>query len=553
MAELLETGQPVRTATLAVGPHGEPAEYETVYAPVDEPDGRGVCIVAVDVTEARRRDRELRESEAKLRLAVGATGMGLWSWTAATGRTEWDERMRSITGRDVPVDDQTYLAEVFHPDDRGSLQESVARAPRGGTWQTMAHRIVRPDGSIRWVMSRGQTLLDGRGEIERIVGGTVDISEHRALEEQVRHVQRLDALGQLTAGVAHNFNNILTVITSTLDLMARRGGPLDAPLIDEARLAAHRAAELVRQLMTFAGQRPLLERRVHHVGPIIEQAVEICRRTFDRHIVVVCAIDADLPPVACSPSELEQVVMNLLLNARDAVLAAGREAPRIEITVDRAPPGLAGSPGPAVRLQVRDDGVGMTPAVVARAFDPFFTTKAVGQGTGLGLATSHTIARELGGALTCSAEPGQGATFTLILPAAKETSADPPEPAPASTEPAVRAARILLVDDEEPVRRAVAGVLEDAGFVVEAVGTGVAALERLARPPAVDVALLDRSMPGAPGESYLGAIRAIAPATRVILFSGQVVPLSLASQVDGVVAKPATASELIRAIAALLR
>lgn len=546
VAKVLATGTGDSYETVGVSA----APYEVFVEPVAETDGRrGICMVAVDLTLARRRERALQESDEKLRLALAATGIALWSWSPRTGEIEWDARMREILGRDEPLDLPSYVELAVHPDDRKAVAENSSHALEPGPWEAIIHRIVRPDGTVRWVLVRGLTVAGEGGEIERLVGGTLDVSEQRRLEEQLRHSQRLDALGHLTAGVAHNFNNLLTVITSTLDLLARRAPDASLELIDEAQQAAWRAAEMVRQLMTFAGQRPRSERRGRAIGPQVERVIDICRRTFDRHVVFECTIADDLPAVLCSEGEIEQVLMNILLNARDAVLASGRPAPRIRIKVDRTPPPGQRTPVAFVRVQIADEGVGMSDDVLAHVFDPFFTTKPPGQGTGLGLATSYAIARELGGVLTCTSTLGAGSTFDLFLPPSDLWAAQAPRTvAPAAT----HAGRVLLVDDEAPIRRAVAAVLEDAGFEVEGAGTGEEAVARLSAGPPIDVVLLDRSMPGAPGETFLPRMRAVAPRSRIILFSGQAIEPSLAARVDGVLVKPASSNEIVSAIAALL-
>lgn len=532
-----------------VGPNGSTVPYDGFIEPIDLAGGdRGICMVVFDISATRLRESALRESDEKLRLALDATGIALWSWSPRTGVVEWDARMHEIMGRDTPLALPAYLEQAVHPDDRERAAASGVSALQAGPWEARIHRIVRPDASTRWVIVRGFTVASEGGDIERLFGCTVDVTDQRRREEQARHVQRLDALGQITAGVAHNFNNLLTVINSNLELLTRRTSGIDAEQVDEARQATLRAAELIRHLMTFAGQRPHYERRSCAVGPVVERAVEMCRRTFPRHVALSCSVEDGLAPVLCSEGEIEQIVMNLLLNARDAVLAAERTSPRIAIRVDGKQPCDRRIAARAVRIEVSDDGVGMTDTVRARVFDPFFTTKPPGQGAGLGLSTSYAIARELGGELRCSSTAGAGATFELYLPGTEQPSA---EISDAPLVPRGRG-RVLLIDDEGAIRRVLVALLEDAGFSAEAEASGEAGVARLATGPRVDVVLLDRSMPAGPGETFIARIREVAPSSKIILFSGQLVEPALAAKVDGVVLKPASATELVAAITALV-
>jgi PAS domain S-box-containing protein len=552
IGRVLETGVPESYEVEGSGPDGSVRWYETTVTALPEPDGRrGICLAAADVSQSRLRERALYDSEERLRLALEATGLGLWSLDLVTGAVEADARLRAILGQSHAVSLETYLDDIVHPDDRARLRNELGNVMVNPTWPTVTHRIVRPDGEIRWIAASGCTVFAG-GRPTRLLGGTLDITAQHNAEEQLRHAQRLDAVGRLTAGVAHNFNNLLTVITSTLDLLHRRTGEGgDRRLIDDAREAARRGSDLVRQLMTFASQRPHVERRPCDLAQIVERAVAICQRTFDRHVALDLRVAPDLPAVPCTEAEIEQIVVNLLLNARDAVLAAARPVPHIEVSLDLATrPGTQGPRAPlGVRLRVTDDGVGMTPDVLAHAFEPFFTTKPIGQGTGLGLATSYAIARALDGSLTATSQAGRGTTLALWLPATDrpvEAAAPPPPPA------TPRSARVLLVDDEPQLRRAVAELLAEVGFAVDVASSGDEALARLARDASFDVVLLDRSMPGARGEHFLPRLRELAPAARIALFTGQEVEPALAARVDGVIGKPIDADDLFQALGELM-
>jgi len=546
---VLATGIPGAYEAISTGAEGSPAHYETFVSPLADPSGRlGVCLVSVDVTRLHLRDLALRRSEEELRVAVEATGIGLWSWTPATNAVHWYPRTHEVYGRARPVDLMDYIEVLVHPDDRELVRANTASSIAGGPFAGPIHRIIREDGGIRWILSRGHTELDANGHPARMIGGSLDVTQQHELEEQLRHAQRLDAVGHLTAGVAHNFNNMLTVVIGTLEVLARRISGDNRSLVDAALDSALRGAEMVRQLMTFTGQRTQLDRRPHHVGPVIDQVVAMCRNTFERHIGLSCAISADLPAVHCTPSEIEQVLMNLLVNARDAVIDGGRSTHLITITVDAiADP--RGSESRGVRITITDDGIGMTDDIVRRAFDPFFSTKDVGRGTGLGLTTSYAIVRELEGTMTCTSTPGAGTTLVVCLPGA---AGAPPSLAPAAR-PTPARRRVLLVDDDASVRIAVSTLLATEGFDVAAVASGEAALAHLATRAPLDIILLDRSMPGAPGETYVHRLRALAPSLPILMFTGQAVGPAVAGLVDCVLLKPVTGPALVDAIEALVR
>ncbi|MDQ3369867.1 MAG: ATP-binding protein [Myxococcota bacterium] len=546
--KVLASGQAGNYEAIGSGSDGTPRYYETFVTSLPSPSGGvGVCLVSVDVTQLRLRDLELRRSEEELRVAVEATGIGLWSWILATNEVHWYPRTYEVFGRTTPVNLPSYIELLVHPDDRELLRASSASSTAGGPFSGPIHRVIADDGSVRWILSRGHTELDASGAPARVIGGSLDVTQQHELEEQLRHAQRLDAVGHLTAGVAHNFNNMLTVMLATLEILTKRVSSDDRWLIDGALEAAQRSSDMVRQLMTFTGQRARPDRHPHAIGPLIEQVVEMCRQTFDRHITLACVVAPDLPRIRCTANEIEQVLMNLLVNSRDAVIDSGRPAAQITVAVD-ARPALEAAGARSVRITVTDDGIGMTEDVVRQAFDPFFTTKEVGRGTGLGLTTSYAIVRELDGTMTCDSSPGVGTTFCVCLPGTAGV-----EPTVEAVPPAsVTRRRVLLVDDDHSVRRAITELLTSEGFDVDARASGEAGLAHLATGAPLDVILLDRSMPGAPGEAYVPRIRALAPRTPIMMFTGQAVAPAVAALVDHVLLKPVNGAALVEAIEALV-
>ena len=542
-AEVVRTRRNGRFETVGEGPReGTVACYDTQVAPVER-DGEVVALmlIATDITDIKLAARALHESDEKLRLAVAAAGVGLWSWDPIRDEVTWDERLLEIFGRTREQAPRT-IAEynaLVHPDDRAVVQNREGRARDDGTITNSECRVVRPDGEVRWIQVRGQAVRDSDGRVIKLVGGTLDVTERRAVDARLRQSQKLEAVGQLTAGIAHNFNNLLMAILPNLELAGRLPAEEASPLIADARRAAERAQQLVRQLLVFAGHKPPAEHSVQHVAPIVAQTVSICRGTFDRRLTIEAASANDVPPVAVDAGQIEQALLNVCINARDAM--RDRTNRRLGIGVDVLPVDhaeIAAHPAavarPHVRIRIEDTGHGMDEATRRRIFEPFFTTKAVGQGTGLGLATAYAILKAHEGWISVDSTPGEGSTFSLVLPAAEGA---PGEVSRGVSAPRGGNERLLIVDDEPLVRQVVRRVLEEAGYGVVCAETATEATARhQAEPDGFAVVLLDISLPDGSGRDVCRDMKARRPQQRVILFSG--LATDDPEGADGVVLKP---------------
>jgi len=553
ISEVRSSGEPGRFDTSGEGANGATAYYETHVTRVEDPNGdRAIWLVAVDVTAHRERQRALEDSEQRLRLAVEATGIGLWSFDLATGKATWDERMQAICGSESPLPPEAYMA-IVHPADQEKVAAAFAEVGRTAEWSGVKHRLVHRDGSIRWVLPMGRVIREGDVPV-RILGANLDVSGQTALEEKLREAQTLQAVGRLTAGLAHNFNNLLAGLLPTLDLLAPAVPHSHLELVADASHAAQRAAELVRQLMTFAGQRRATPRGNNAVRPLVDAALAICVRTFQSHIQIEANWPTSLPLVFCDAGAIEQVLLNLLLNARDAIMDANvaNAQIRLEAELLPAPPERVaeGDHRRFVCVRIRDNGTGIAEEDRSKIFEPFFTTKPVGRGTGLGLASSFAIMREHGGFITCDSQPGAGAVFSIFLPEGDDVAA--PSKLPSSPPPALVSVHVLVVDDEELVRRVARRSLEADGYTVTTAGGGAEALQCLDRAADVRVVLLDRSMGDAQGDHLLPEIRRRSPNAKIILFTGQTVESELEAKVDGVLLKPVRPNQLTLAIAAVL-
>jgi PAS domain S-box-containing protein len=544
MARSLE-GETVTADAVPYVVPGRPNRYhDRHYVPLRGDHGAIVGMIGIvrDVTARRDAEDALRASEAHLRMAVEAAGVGIWSWNVRADEVTWSEPMKAIFGLasgTAPAGRERYLA-LIHPDDRARSAERITQGIAEGRWED-EYRIVRADGAVRWVMAKGTVL----GDV--VLGAVLDVTERHHREEQQRQAQKLEAVGQLTAGIAHNFNNMLMGMLPNLELAARTAPPDLEPLLRDAEQAAERAAHLVRQLMTYAGRNRPTARTVESMSALAERTVGFCRTTFDQRL----AFHAHYDPTArvrVDPAQIEQALLNILINARDAI--ADVDTPRVTLDVDIVRDGateLGAHAGDFVRVRVADNGIGIDATTASQLFEPFFTTKAVGKGTGLGLATTRTIMVEHGGFVACDSSLGRGATFSLYLPHA---SAAHDETRPVVEPPSTRGTElVLVVDDEAPIRHVVSLMLTDAGFRVEIAASGEHALAILSDPriaSAVAVVLLDVSMPGMSGRELRARIREIAPHARVVYFTGYAFEAPDAN--DAVLEKPASEKRLLGTI-----
>jgi two-component system, cell cycle sensor histidine kinase and response regulator CckA len=365
-----------------------------------------------------------------------------------------------------------------------------------------------------------------------------DITERMRLEEQLLRSQKLEAVGRLAGGVAHDFNNLLTGILGYADLL-HRGLADDDPRrrdAEEVKRAAERAADLTRQLLAFS-RRQVLEPRVLDLNEVVEDMQRMLRRLIGEDIELVTAVEPDLGRVEADPGQLEQVIANLVVNARDAMPNGGRlviQTANAEVD-ETFTSGRAGGmqPGPYVVLEVSDSGAGMDAETQAHAFEPFFTTKEVGKGTGLGLATVYGIVKQSGGFIWVYSEPGEGTTFKIYLPQVEKpvdvAAAPPPRSARGGTE------TVLVVEDEEVVRDLIGRDLTGRGYSILTAGTGREALAVAAgHDGAIDLVVTDVVMPEMGGLELMQRLTAARPGIKVVYMSGY----TERAVADGVVPRP---------------
>ncbi len=449
--------------------------------------------------------------------------------------------------------------DAIHPEDRERALGEMA--PLGTIVPfDVEYRIVRPDGSGRSIRSRGFPIYNDVGDIYRFAGLAEDVTEGKLLEGQVRQANKMDAIGRLASGVAHDFNNLLTVILGFAELVTADAMVADKHGKDLGEIikAARRAAGLTKQLLAFSRQQTLHPAALD-VNGLITDITDMLGRLIGEHIKVTLRLGSALSPALADRGQLEQVVMNLVVNARDAMPDGG------SVTIETADTELENSSfhkeaiakGRYVMLAITDTGSGMTKDTMGRLFEPFFTTKETGKGTGLGLSTTYGIVKQSKGYIWVYSEIGLGTTFKVYLPRA-DPSAAFPAPGPAVAVPVTRASEtVLLVEDEAGVRRLSRRILENAGYRVLEAANGDDAEKTFAQHgTSIDLVITDVIMPGFGGPELLRRLQMQAPSLKVLYMSGYT-EQSAAHQAGlghglPFVQKPFTAADFLRHVRATL-
>jgi PAS domain S-box-containing protein len=511
--------------------------------------------MGIDISERVRIAETLAASEERFRLLARATNDAIWDWNLATNETWRSEGFQKLFGQNAEanpsIDD---WSTHIHPEDRERVTTGISRALDGASesWSD-EYRYLRHDGSVAHVLDRGYIIRGAGGAPTRMIGGMTDVTERKKLEAQFLRAQRLESIGTLAGGIAHDLNNILSPVLLSVGLLkADETDPQRMHLLETIDVSGRRGADMVRQVLAFA--RGVEAKRVEvNLRHLLRDVQKMMRETIQKNIDVVFTVPADLWTVNADVTQLNQVLMNLCVNARDAMPDGG--SLRVEaanVRLDEVYTGMLGelSPGPYVVITTSDTGMGMSREVQNRIFEPFFTTKELGKGTGLGLSTVLTIVKAHGGAIDVHSQPGAGTTFKVSLPALSRAAAvvaasDEPLPAGGGE-------LILVVDDEDHVLSLTQKTLERHGYQVLIARNGAQAVALYAEHRDVAAVLTDMAMPVMDGFATIAALKAINPALVVLASSGHAAQdahaKAFSAGATAFIDKPYTVEVLVRAI-----
>ncbi len=540
-----------------------------VYRSTVQLNGRPALVgTLVDITERKRAEETLRESAERFALILEATSGGVWDWNIPSGDAVFSPRYSTMLGYEPEEFAKSYKSwgSLVHPDDIERVRQHHADHFAGHTDFSIEFRMREKSGNWHWIHSRGLVIeWDAEGRPVRMVGTHSDIQERKRAEEernslqlQLAQAQKMESIGRLAGGIAHDFNNLMSVILlhgeSALEEL-RSGDPVTG-VVTAMQQAARRAVALTRQLMAFSHQQ-VLETEVLNLNSVVAECEKMLRRLIGEDIDLVFIPGSGLGMVKADPGQLDQIIMNLAVNSRDAMPQGGKltiETANVELDEGDASLNAEAKPGSYVMLAVRDTGVGMDKEVQDRVFEPFFTTKEVGKGTGLGLSIVYGIVKQSNGYVTLHSEPGHGTEFRIYLPSVLET----PEPLLATeAAPGQRGVEtILLAEDEPALRDKICELLEGAGYQV-LVGKDVDEVVQIAKhhKGPLDLLLTDVVMPNLSGPLLAQHLQPLHPQTKVLYMSGYPDPRKLnsvlASEAD-FIQKPFTKQKLLRRLREVL-
>jgi PAS domain S-box-containing protein len=525
----LEKWRPVRAELINYTKSGEEFWLELDIVPVADKSGWFTHWVSIerDVTDRKRAEEALQVNEERFRLVARARGIVIWDWNVTKDREWWSEGLTEVFGH-PPVSDGPapgIWRGLVHPEDEPRVQEAFERLQTGQAPSFREqYRFRRADGSWATVEDLAFAMHDHDGRLIRVLGTMTDISERQHLEAQLRQAQKLEAVGQLTGGVAHDFNNLLTVILGNAEFLSESLDDQE-DLRDSAELiaqAAERGAELNYRLLAFS-RKQALEPRTLDANNLIKGMETLLRRTLPESIDIEIIRASGLWKIEIDPGQLESALLNLALNARDAMPDGGR------LTIETANAALDGNyvakehdveAGEYVVIIVSDSGHGISPDALPRLFEPFFTTKEVGKGSGLGLSMVYGFVKQSGGHIRVYSEPGEGTSFKLYFPRLHAVDA-PVRLDRFGREIAGGTETILVVEDDALVRQNVIVQLKALGYRVLDAPAGPQALDLLHRNPGIDLLFTDIIMPsGMNGRELADAARALRPGLKVLFTSG---------------------------------
>jgi two-component system cell cycle sensor histidine kinase/response regulator CckA len=500
----------------------------TVYITEITDQKRAERLVQQSIAAREKTEQTLREAEERLQSAVSAGNIGLWDWNLQTNKMHFSPEWKLQLGyadHELDASMEAWRSRL-HPDDESAAVAAVEQyLANPDTVYDRQFRLRHKDGSYRSILSRGRLIRDAAGRNSHFLGSHVDVTERTQMEARLRLAQRMESVGRLAGGVAHDFNNLLVVINNYAELiveaMAGNSATLERALM--IRRAGGRAAQLTQQLLAFSRQQAL-KPAILNLHTTVTEMAPMLRRLIGENIVMTVTGDAGVSSVSADPGQMDQVIMNLVVNARDAMPDGGR----LDISVHNSALDERNSsdrvqvvPGPYVEVRVSDNGVGMSEQTQDRIFEPFYTTKEMGKGTGLGLPTVYGVVKQSGGYIFVNSEIGRGTTFSVYLPAVPGAPVTQQQGVPAV--PPRGTETILIVEDDIDVRVLTALLVTAAGYHARLANSGEEALQVMATAPEpIDLVLTDVVMPGMGGRKFAAQLLARWPGAKLLYMSGYI-------------------------------
>lgn len=495
-------------------------------------------------------EEKLRQSEEQFRL-ISENVADMIALLDTDGKRVYNSpSYRAVLGDSVSLKGTDSFNEI-HPEDRKKIRQMFAETVRTGIGKRAEYRFLLRDGSVRHIESQGSVVRDGQGKVSHVVVVSRDMTEQKALERKFLRAQRMESLGTLASGIAHDLNNVLSPIMMSIDILKGRfPGEAHRRLLEAIEASARRGSNIVKQVLAFgrglAGERVVLQPRhiIKEVGKIVEE-------TFPKSIVFCADVPRNLWTVSADPTQMHQVLLNICVNARDAMPGGGTltiTASNVVLDASSVRMEVEPKAGPFVAIAVEDTGTGIPPEIIEKIFEPFFTTKEIGQGTGLGLSTTLGIVKGHEGLIDVKSEPGRGTTFTIYIPA--QTAESDENAVDESALPGGHSELILVVDDEAPIRDILEETLAGCGFRVLTAKDGIEALQVYTENQAeIRLVITDMMMPNMDGPATMRELRKMKRDLKIIAVSGLMGvgdgPVRLESGATKFLAKPHSTRELL--------